>query len=110
MRESTEVIPASRVKWCPGTELNRHAPFGARDFESHVPFLLDPDNQAVAITYQFPAWQSTPKCVHTQPCNGHDSGMIFVPYSLWSAHARTLGRQWFCRAGCLETPMVGSVQ
>src|SRR5438105_3119956 len=30
------VIRAADFNWCPGTESNRHAPFGARDFKSRA--------------------------------------------------------------------------
>ena len=30
------MIEMARLKWCPGTESNRHAPFGARDFKSRA--------------------------------------------------------------------------
>src|SRR2546425_13174738 len=50
-----EVVNGSRlneqfVGWCPGTESNRHAPFGARGFKFRRPVRLVATNQAVAIT------------------------------------------------------------
>jgi hypothetical protein len=99
------VTLAAGFKWCPGTELNRHAPFRARDFKSLVAFLLVPQNQTLPTTYQFAAWQSAPEYAHVQPCDGDDWGMILL-FRLFEslvdrggAHARTLGRQPFCRAG-----------
>src|SRR5438445_11797948 len=49
-RRCSEITQTARVNWCPGTESNRHAPFGARDFKSGLQFLLPFLPQAFALT------------------------------------------------------------
>src|SRR5204863_8878897 len=36
LRQPTNRIEDAILEWCPGTESNRHAPFGARDFKSRA--------------------------------------------------------------------------